>query len=416
MAGPPVDGGKAPRIPEQGNVLQRMINVPAVWQVCWALLVVAVSDRNRQPGFQLPQVALWTVLFYFSSAVSGMMNKQIIADYGILPTTLTMWHLLISVACDSCVVWALGQAKVPSGKTLLGHTTSVMLQFLPIALFIIGGKLATYFSYNYVSMALTHTAKALEPVFNVVLSAVFFGEYKSFGVYVSLVPIALGVGIASTSEMSYNHIGFAAASLSAALKVLQNIYTKRVMGKASYSFFEIHLFCGAASALTLVPVSIVEQLSAAGVDPSALGPADAALAQQFPGGLLLVDSALQYLSSISSYMVLSLVAHLTFTIVNSMKRVCMAVGGVFLYNLVRPKHTGPAGKGPDSSSAQALQLLAVHTPGGRVSSPRDTPLGTPYEAAAAMVMTDKGSLRTNGGQASAFSPVPDNARGQVDRV
>lgn len=233
------------------------------------------------------------------------------------------------------------------------------------------------------------------------------------------------------------HIGFAAASLSAALKVLQNIYTKRVMGKASYSFFEIHLFCGAASALTLVPVSIVEQLSAAGVDPSALGPADAALAQQFPGGLLLVDSALQYLSSISSYMVLSLVAHLTFTIVNSMKRlviitsgtwvfggfnwtnltgVCMAVGGVFLYNLVRPKHTGPAGKGPDSSSAQALQLLAVHTPGGRVSSPRDTPLGTPYEAAAAMVMTDKGSLRTNGGQASAFSPVPDNARGQVDRV
>lgn len=101
MAGPPVDGGKAPRIPEQGNVLQRMINVPAVWQVCWALLVVPVSDRNRQPDFQLPQVALWTVLFYFSSAVSGMMNKQIIADYGILPTTLTMWHLLISVACDS---------------------------------------------------------------------------------------------------------------------------------------------------------------------------------------------------------------------------------------------------------------------------------------------------------------------------
>ena len=93
---------------------------------------------------------------------------------------------------------------MPHGKTTMGHAFDIFLQFMPIALFIIGGKLATYLSYAYVSMALTHTAKALEPVFNVTLSALFFAEFKPVGVYLSLIPIALGVAVASTTELSYN--------------------------------------------------------------------------------------------------------------------------------------------------------------------------------------------------------------------
>ena len=49
---------------------------------------------------QPPQVALWTSVFYVSSALAGIMNKQIISEYQILPTTLTMWHLVLSVGCD----------------------------------------------------------------------------------------------------------------------------------------------------------------------------------------------------------------------------------------------------------------------------------------------------------------------------
>ncbi len=214
------------------------------------------------------------------------------------------------------------------------------------------------------------------------------------------------------------HIGFAAASASAIFKVLQNIYTKRVMGTAHFSFYEIHLFCGIASIAVLMPWAIVSHVSASqAVHLPRSGPLPGEGADAFPLLLLAGDSALQYVSSISSYMVLSLVAHLTFTIVNSMKRlviitsgtlvfggfaitnfigVCMAVGGVFLYNLAKP---AKARRGTDDE-----QVSRQHVGD-------ETPVGTPYESAAAMVLTDeehsrKASLAYGRG-AGASSPAPE---------
>lgn len=46
--------------------------------------------------------------------------------------------------------------------------------------------------------------QASEPIFNVVLAAMLFGEVRPFTVNVSLIPIAAGVAIASISEISYN--------------------------------------------------------------------------------------------------------------------------------------------------------------------------------------------------------------------
>lgn len=203
------------------------------------------------------------------------------------------------------------------------------------------------------------------------------------------------------------HVGFAAASLSAIFKVLQNIYTKRVMGTAHFSFWEIHLFCGFASLMVLAPWSLATQVMAAAGDGTAAttpGMTHAA-AGAFPWALLVGDSLLQYVSSISSYMVLSVVAHLTFTIINSMKRlviitsgnlvfggfawtnflgVCMAVGGVFAYNLAKP-----GGRGRGTPPPIGVAGGAVHVGDG-------TPMGTPFESAAAMVMTEhaKGSPPT----------------------
>jgi hypothetical protein len=177
---------------------------------------------------------------------------------------------------------------------------------------------------------------------------------------------------------------------------MQNIYTKRVMGTAHFSFYEIHLYCGVASIAVLLPWAIVSHVSAAqAVELPRSGPLlDATV--PFPFLLLLADSVLQFVSSISSYMVLSLVAHLTFTIVNSMKRlviitsgtvvfggfaitnfigVCLAVGGVFLYNLSKP------GKAKRGMGEIGSPLELQHTGDA-------TPVGSPYESAAAMVLTD----------------------------
>jgi solute carrier family 35 protein E1 len=111
-------------------------------------------------------------------------------------------------------------------------------------------------------VSLSHTAKASEPIFNVVVAALVFKEYRSRLVYLSLVPIAVGVMLASVTDLSFTFIGFFWSVVSALMKVLQNIYTKRLMSTGRYTFWEIHLYCGAASLAILLPVLLLQAATA----------------------------------------------------------------------------------------------------------------------------------------------------------
>ena len=106
--------------------------------------------------------------------------------------------------------------------------------------------------------------QASEPIFNAAAAAILYQERRPRGVYLSLIPIAFGISFASVKEMSFNvsrfetragavdlpsdlfclewlcqAIGFTAAMVAALMKVLQNLYNKRVMLKKSYGFFEV---------------------------------------------------------------------------------------------------------------------------------------------------------------------------------
>jgi len=244
----------------------------------------------------------------------------------------------------------------------------IVLAFTPISIFVIMSKLTTYLSYYYVSVSLSHTAKASEPIFNVLVAAVIFGEFHSAHVYLSLLPIALGITLASVTDFSYNHIGFAWSVASALMKVLQNIYTKKLMLTGRFSFWEIHLFCGAASLAIFAPAVLLQCLSAR-VNPFArcgsiaaaaararsallsevrcrcrrvlargcpptrpfsLPPPSSQLCRSFPIVSLFLSSLLQYASSVASYRVLHLVSHLSYTIITTAKRLVVILSGMLL--------------------------------------------------------------------------------------
>jgi solute carrier family 35 protein E1 len=190
--------------------------------------------------------------------------------------------------------------------------------------------------------------QALEPLFNGLLAAIVFRELFPWFVYASLVPIVAGVALSSVTAVEYQHLGFMLAASSAMLKVVQNIYTKKVMQMRSYTFFEVHLFNGAAAFTVLVPALLLKSLF--------FGfPAFSGL----PFGSMVASVLLQWVASIAGYVVLNLVHHLTFTIANCVKRVVIifsaivwfhqplawtnvlgvsvAVGGVLAYNLAKDK-------------------------------------------------------------------------------
>ncbi len=79
---------------------------------------------------------------------------------------------------------------------------SLIVRYIsPLAIAMISTKLLTYISYGYIPVSLTHTVKALQPFFNVLIVFLWTGEGVDRKTLLSLVPIVFGVAYASVNEL-----------------------------------------------------------------------------------------------------------------------------------------------------------------------------------------------------------------------
>lgn len=73
----------------------------------------------------------------------------------------------------------------------------------PLSLAMMCAKFLTYTSYGLIPVSLTHTVKALQPFFNVLLVFVWTRESVDSPTFLSLIPIVFGVIYASVNEIEY---------------------------------------------------------------------------------------------------------------------------------------------------------------------------------------------------------------------
>lgn len=81
--------------------------------------------------------------------------------------------------------------------------TVIMRYISPLAIAMIATKLLTYISYGYIPASLTHTVKALQPFFNVLIVFIWTGENVDRKTIFTLFPIVFGVVYASVNELEY---------------------------------------------------------------------------------------------------------------------------------------------------------------------------------------------------------------------
>jgi solute carrier family 35 protein E1 len=79
------------------------------------------------------------------------------------------------------------------------------------------------------AVSFTHVIKSAEPIFSAILSAIIYGNYFPFEIYLSLFPIVMGVGLASAEELSFTWISFISAMASNLFYQLRIVLAKKEM-------------------------------------------------------------------------------------------------------------------------------------------------------------------------------------------
>ena len=106
------------------------------------------------------------------------------------------------------------------------------IKVVPLSLMAVSAKVLTYWSYDRVPVSITHTAKASAPLFNVSLAWLIYSRKHALPVYMSLIPIVLGVSMASVSEFNINDLAFVGVMCaigSSLIGVAQNMYSKYLL-------------------------------------------------------------------------------------------------------------------------------------------------------------------------------------------
>jgi len=192
------------------------------------------------------------------------------------------------------------------------------------------GHIAANLSFAAVAISLTHTVKTLEPAFNVVLSQLILGQSTPLPAVLSLIPIMVGVGLASAGELSFNWMGFSTAMLSNLTFGFRAVWSKMAMSKTLGST-ALYAYTTLVSAIICTPLALL-------VEGGRLqAGADAAIAkvgaQQFWGDLFMVG-LLYHLYNQFAFNTLQRVSPVSHGVCNVVKRIAIIGSSVVFFNQV----------------------------------------------------------------------------------
>ena len=337
---------------------------PFLNTVVFAALAEPIAIRNNISESESVQanirnkleVVLYLILWYFLSAVYNIYNKKAL----------------------NCLAlpWFVATVQMGTGLLLLIPLWIFKLRELPASnisdFFEVAGfmkSVALYQTLTHISgvialgsgvVSFTQVVKASEPVFTAGISAIFLREYLPWQVYMSLVPVCVGVAIASTKELSFSWYCLTAGILANVFGAARGVFGKTQMcGETScleqLSPPNYYAVLTILSFLMLIPVTTLLEgnqilsifrsavhhiqlfMSSHGICPSSIvkhSLSESLSSQKQFEGLLysLGSGVLFYLYNEVSFRTLNKVHPVTHAVSNTVKRIVIILSSVMVFN------------------------------------------------------------------------------------
>lgn len=181
------------------------------------------------------------IAWYLSSSFTNNFGKQLLNEFS-YPVTLTWVQFgLVSLFCLVGSFLGLGRLMAPR--------LPVLWTIMPLAVFQIVSHILSSIAISRIPVSLAHTIKASSPLITVFAYSLGFGISYSYKVYVSLIPLTLGVMLVCLNEIKFQMTGVLCAFSATFVFVAQNIFSKKLFNQAG--------------------VGGARKESAAGIDPAA---------------------------------------------------------------------------------------------------------------------------------------------------
>lgn len=170
-------------------------------------------------------VTLAFITFWYALNIAFNLQNKVIFNYFPYPWFVSTVHVVVG-ALYCIVAYLLGAKKASFERPITKDELAAIAG--PASMHAIG-HVAANLSFAAVAISLTHTVKTLEPAFNVLLSKVILGTSTPLPVMASLVPIMVGVAMASAAELSFNWMGFLTAMASNLTFGFRAVWSKKAM-------------------------------------------------------------------------------------------------------------------------------------------------------------------------------------------
>jgi len=255
----------------------------------------------------------------------SMLNKKVLMVWK-FPFTFAALQLLVG-SLWICGLWLpMPGTDGASIRTRPSVDMAGMRQLLPISTCLALGHALSTVAPAYGTVAFTNVVKTLEPLFTCALSALFLREIFSLPVYLSLVPVIVGVLLASTNEVSFSMISLVSGLLSNLFFALRAISAKGVMASPlgkSLSPTNMYGLLTLQSLALLLPLAIL-------IEGPKLAAGTAATITELGGTwpfvrMLLATGVTHYVYNECAFIALSAVHPVTHAVANTVKRVAVIV-------------------------------------------------------------------------------------------
>jgi solute carrier family 35 protein E1 len=219
-------------------------------------------------------------------------------------------------------------------------TLPMVRALLPVTALHLIGHVAGCASYNFSSISFMQIVKAAEPVVSVLCLTLLYGQRFSAGVWLSLVPIVAGVAVVSATEVNFAVAGFLTAMLSNFAFVFRNIKSKEAQTDIGLGGINLYAWMSILGTAMLLPISLAMEghsIGAAVQGAQAAFAGSGAVPFLWLGkdtgflAFLLTGGLFYHLYNQTSYMCLTGISPLTYSIANTVKRVVVILAGIAVF-------------------------------------------------------------------------------------